>query len=93
MTGVYIVPNSPPPAGGGIKCKVKLMGKKMQGWGKKIQGGQKKLRGKKRKKGRENEKIKEKSFKQQWKCNFFPQYDNFAVENKGKGQNNEAHNT
>ena len=55
----------PPPGGGGIKCKVKLMGKKMQGWGKKIQGGQKKLRGKKRKKGRENEKIKEKSFKQQ----------------------------
>ena len=50
---------------GGIKCKVKLMGKKMQGWGKKIQGGQKKLRGKKRKKGREKEKIKEKSFKQQ----------------------------
>ena len=61
---VYIVPNAPQ-RGGGIKCKVKLMGKKMQGWGKKIQGGQKKLRGKKRKKGREKEKIKEKSFKQQ----------------------------
>ena len=69
------------------------MGKKMQGWGKKIQGGQKKLRGKKRKKGREKEKIKEKSFKQQWKHNFFLKYDNFAVENKGKGQNNEAYNT
>ena len=64
-SGVYIVPNSPPPAGGGIKCKVTLMGKKMQGWGKKIQGEQKKLRGKIRKKGRERKKIKEKSFKQQ----------------------------
>ena len=28
----------PPPAGGGKKCRIKLMGKKMQGWGKKIQG-------------------------------------------------------
>ena len=57
----------PPPrrGGGGIKCKVTLMGKKMQGWGKKIQGGQKKLRGKIRKKGRERKKTKEKSFKQQ----------------------------
>ena len=52
-----------------------------------------KIERKKRKKGREKEKIKEKSLKQQRKCNFFLQYDDFAVENKGKGQNNEAHNT
>merc|ERR1739838_1110454 len=40
----------PPPAGGGIKCRKKWMGKKMQGWGKKIQRGGKKKKKKKKKK-------------------------------------------
>ena len=36
--GVYCSKFPPPRRGGGIKCKVELVGKKMQGWGKKIQG-------------------------------------------------------
>ena len=60
--------------------------------GEKIQGRQKKLKGKKERREEKRKKIKEKLSKQQWKYNFFLQYDNFAVENRDRGQNNEVHN-
>ena len=60
--------------------------------GKKFKAGRKNLREKKRKKEKEGEKVKEKSFKQQWKYNFFLKNGNFAVKNKGRGQNDEVNN-
>jgi len=62
IRGVYCS-EFPPPRRGGIKCKVALMGKKMQGWGEKNSRPAEKIKGKK--KGRKKKKIKEKSFKQQ----------------------------
>ena len=58
--GVYKVANSPPRRGGGIKCKVTLMGKKMQGWGEKNSRRAEKIKGKNKKKGKRKEKNQRK---------------------------------